>query len=382
MRRNTKKSDLEEGTSKQPPRRRRRGVLRDVTLIVTSFCAAFLLARSSRAPCAVAPQTPPLPLTTQKALAKVFTFHKDEAFLLGDWLYYHASVFGPENVVVVDHASQDPRVLELLDAYARRGVSVVKFAGKFGDKAEALSAAMRAAAATAEYLVPMDVDEFVVLELAGGGIAADAAAIRAEFAGLPRDEPRKFKFSSRVAACPDASHATAASARRPALVTAFSPKKSTAMAKTFFRGGYGFLSTDQGNHFGKTRHDNASTADDQIDNRQFDRYFVRTRLSLLHFSMPDFATWHAKLFQRAKAYGFTMKSPCAGIRRGQRYCRSFQRLQGGDAPLAVAQAEYADVCDAIAKQQRDTGGAHQGVERGDFGSLAALLAANVPAPVR
>ena len=375
-------------------RRQRRSVARDLALILASASAAYCVFRSlGAAPCpkgeAVVVSPAPrgdaaaAPRGGGKALVKVFAFHKDEAFLLGDWLYYHASVFGAENVVVVDHQSSDPDVLGLLDAYARRGVSVVPFAGKFGEKAEALSTAMRAAAATADFLVPMDIDEFVVLEEAGGAaIAADGARIRAEFAKLPRDEPRKFKFSSRVAACPDAAaESSSPSAKRPALVTAFSPAKSTAMGKTFFRGGYGFLGTDQGNHFGKTRHDNDSSPDAMINNRNFDTFFVRTRLTLLHFSMPDFATWHAKLFQRAKAYGFTMKSPCEGIRRGQRYCRSFQKLDGGKAPLDVARAEYADVCDAIAKQQRVTGGPKQAVQAsGDLGALARLLAANSPPP--
>ena len=66
-------------------------------------------------------------------------------------------------------------------------------------------------------------------------------------------------------------------------------------------------------------------------NGHFDRFYFRTRLTLLHFSMPDFQTWHKKLFQRAKAYGFSMKSQCEGVRRGQRYCWSFQKLRGGES---------------------------------------------------
>jgi len=272
--------------------------------------------------------------------------------------------------------SSNPKVLATLDAYAQRGVSIVPFAGNFGKKAEALSAAMRAAAATAEYLVPVDVDEFVVLE-GPHGLVADPERILDAFRRLPRDEKRKFKFASRVAACPDPG--SPSSARRPAAVRTFSPPKATVMAKTFFRGGYGFLSTDQGNHFGRTRHDNASTQDQQIDNRNFEKFFIRTPLTLLHFSMPDFRTWHEKLFSRAKAYGFTLKTQCAGVRRGQRYCRSFQKLQGGAAPPAAAETEYADVCGAIAAQRRETGGARQGV-LAENPALADLLVAENPAP--
>ena len=324
----------------------------------------------------------------QQPLAKVFAFHRDEEFLLGDWLYWHCAVFGCTNVVVVDHASTNPKVLAILEAYKTRGVTVETFRGAFGAKAEALSRAMRARADEARLLVPLDVDEFVVLE-ADQGFVADARRIRAAFLkAASSNEMRKFKFSSRVAACPapaddgDAlggglrvvasGNVVADAAKRPAVVRAFSPPTQTAMAKTFFRGGPDFLETDQGNHFGKIRRDNASSQDAMIDNRNFDRFFARTPLTLLHFSMPDFDTWYAKVLQRAKAYKFTMATQCAGVRRGQRYCRSFQKLRGGAAPRDVARTEYADVCGAIAAQQRETGGARQRLQ-GGLGSLADVL---------
>merc|ERR1712147_555223 len=116
-----------------------------------------------------------------------------------------------------------------------------------------------------------------------------------------------------------------------------------------------------------------------IDNRNFDRFFARTPLTLLHFSMPDFDTWYAKVLQRAKAYGFTMATQCAGVRRGQRYCRSFQKLRGGAAPREIARTEYADVCGAIAAQQRETGGARQRLQGGrDNNNTCFLL---LPPPV-
>ena len=147
---------------------------------------------------------------------------------------------------------------------------------------------------------------------------------------------RKFKFRSRVTLRAGgrrrrvsgglrvvaSGSVVADAAKRPAVVRAFSPPTQTAMAKTFFRGGPDFMETDQGNHFGKIRRDNASSQDAMIDNRNFDRFFARTPLTLLHFSMPDFDTWYAKVLQRAKAYKFTMATQCAGVRRGQRAGRS------------------------------------------------------------
>ncbi|KAJ8600312.1 hypothetical protein CTAYLR_000617 [Chrysophaeum taylorii] len=270
-----------------------------------------------------------------KPTAKLFTFHKDEATLLEDWLQYHTAVFGADNVIVIDHQSQAAEVLETLARWERRGVTVVPFDGSFRDKAAAMSAAMRAHARTAQLVVPIDVDEFVVNE------RGDVMTALEEIAAST--ESRKFKFKSRVANC-------FANLDRPALVAEFSESSATSMAKTFFRAA-DFLRTDQGNHYGVVRRDNGTHQDVQLAPRNFDRFFVRTSLTLLHFAMRDFDTWYAKLFQRARAYGFTTNTNCEGVRKGQRYCRSFQRLEGGRASREVALAEYRDVCAAIAQQQ-------------------------------
>ena len=373
--------DVEAGPVIEAARRSGTRRLADLALALVAAGLLYAAARSGAS-------TPNDQNEMQQPLAKVFAFHRDEEFLLGDWLYWHCAVFGCGNVVVVDHASTNPKVLAILEAYKTRGVTVETFRGAFGAKAEALSRAMRARADEARLLVPLDVDEFVVLE-ADQGFVADARRIRAAFAAsASSNELRKFKFSSRVAACPapaddgaalggglrvvSSGSVVADAARRPAVVRAFSPPTQTAMAKTFFRGGPDFLETDQGNHFGRIRRDNASSQDAMIDNRNFDRFFARTPLTLLHFSMPDFDTWYAKVLQRAKAYGFTMATQCAGVRRGQRYCRSFQKLRGGAAPREIARTEYADVCGAIAAQQRETGGARQRLQ-GGLGSLADVL---------
>ena len=373
--------DVEAGPVKEAARRSGTRRLADLALALVAAGLLYAAARSGAS-------TPNDQNEMQQPLAKVFAFHRDEEFLLGDWLYWHCAVFGCSNVVVVDHASTNPKVLAILEAYKTRGVTVETFRGAFGAKAEALSRAMRARADEARLLVPLDVDEFVVLE-ADRGFVADARRIRAAFAAsASSNELRKFKFSSRVAACPapaddgdalggglrvvSSGSVVADAAQRPAVVRAFSPPTQTAMAKTFFRGGPDFLETDQGNHFGRIRRDNASSQDAMIDNRNFDRFFARTPLTLVHFSMPDFDTWYAKVLQRAKAYGFTMATQCAGVRRGQRYCRSFQKLRGGAAPREIARTEYADVCGAIAAQQRETGGARQRLQ-GGLGSLADVL---------
>lgn len=288
--------------------------------------------------CSCNPSSSPHTTATSgsSSLAKVFTFHKDEATLLADWLAYHSHIFGPENIVLIDHESTDPTVLETLNIYAAKGVSIVPFSGSFRDKAVALTAAMRACSSSAKLLIPIDIDEFVVDET-GDGVLNVLRQLEHSA------ETRKFKFASRVASC-ESVH------KRPALETSFLPKSATTMGKTFFRA-RDFVSTDQGNHYGFVRRDNQTHQDIQLMPKNFDRFFVRSSLSLLHFAMRDFDTWYTKLFQRAAAYGFAMNTNCEAVRKGQRYCRSYQALRAGQEPLERARQEHRDVCAAIAKQQ-------------------------------
>lgn len=302
--------------------------------------------------------------TTTQSLAKVFTFHKDETTLLADWLAYHSHIFGPENIVLIDHESADPSVLEILTAYADRGVSIVPFSGSFRDKAVALTAAMRACSNSAQLLIPIDVDEFIVDET-GEGVLNVLRQLEHSA------ETRKFKFASRVATC-ESVH------KRPALETSFLPKSATSMGKTFFRA-RDFVSTDQGNHYGFVRGDNQTNQDIQLMPKNFDRFFARTSLTLLHFAMRDFETWYKKLFQRATAYGFTMNTNCEAVRKGQRYCRSYQALRAGQKPIDRAKQEHRDVCAAIAKQQSRlvSRGDRQPVkERHVFNNLVDFLCTN------
>ena len=165
--------DVEAG----PPKEEKgRSGTRRLADLVLALVAAGLLYAAARSGASTTTNDEP-----RQPLAKVFAFHRDEEFLLGDWLYWHCAVFGCTNVVVVDHASTNPKVLAILEAYKTRGVTVETFRGAFGEKAEALSRAMRARADEARLLVPLDVDEFVVLE-ADQGFVADARRIRAAFA--------------------------------------------------------------------------------------------------------------------------------------------------------------------------------------------------------
>ena len=155
-------------------------------------------------------------------LARIFTVQRDET-LLDDWLRrerarrgtrysrreetnaraprgtarrrYHASLVGWRNVHVLDHGHRAAR---------RRGraraARVVPFAGAFRDKAQALSAEMRARGGDA-LPIPLDADEFLAVETTRAAERLDAArrappggaaaaASRAACASAARGAPR------------------------------------------------------------------------------------------------------------------------------------------------------------------------------------------------
>lgn len=261
-------------------------------------------------------------------IAQIFTFHKDEDLLLRDWLAYHASLVGKDNIVVIDHGSR-PEVLKELDGY-----TVVHFSGSFREKAKMLSEEMKKRAHLSTFLIPLDVDEFL---------------IHFEELYTLKDE-RKYKFGSRVAKCDGAKR------KRLALERKFTRRVVNSMSKTFYRSST-FVETDQGNHYGMTTRDNGSHADLQLSPRNFDTFFAKTqRLTLLHFAMRDYDTWLLKLFQRAKVYGFSLDTKCAGIRKGQRYCRSYQNIL---KDRKSGPQEYRKTCTDIS---RDSSGHYQQVD--------------------
>lgn len=90
----------------------------------------------------------------------LFLFHQNEIELISDWLQYHTYMFGISNIVVVDNMSANAGVCKLLALYQQCGLLVVEYAGKFSTKAVLLSKIMRNT--SAELLIPLDTDEFVV----------------------------------------------------------------------------------------------------------------------------------------------------------------------------------------------------------------------------
>lgn len=97
-----------------------------------------------------------------KAIARVFLLTRDETDMIDDFLTYHAGIFGYQNITVVDHGSSCPVVLRSLECAARRGSTIIRETRPFATARDFMTEHMRAARHTAEWLLPLETDEFVV----------------------------------------------------------------------------------------------------------------------------------------------------------------------------------------------------------------------------
>ena len=99
--------------------------------------------------------------TASRDLVNIFAFQKDEGRLLWDWGLYHGSLFGYNSLHIFDHSSGDQDTKVALQKLEKQGSKIRVSNGTFTHKNTELTQWM--AEATSDFLVPIDVDEFLVL---------------------------------------------------------------------------------------------------------------------------------------------------------------------------------------------------------------------------
>lgn len=94
----------------------------------------------------------------------IATFQLDEGRLLQSWIEHHASIFGFNNLVVIDNGSTDSLTLQILNKAVSNGVKVFHFPGNssFENKGKLVPAVMSGFRDQIDWFLPVDVDEFLV----------------------------------------------------------------------------------------------------------------------------------------------------------------------------------------------------------------------------
>jgi hypothetical protein len=272
-------------------------------------------------------------LAVSSPRVRVFLFNKDNPGLLRDWVIHHTSLFGNENVHILDHSSTDPVTIATLRTAAARGVNVTVYDGPFTHKAIQLSELMRSQLSQADFLVPLDVDEFIGT-YRHSEHSFSARDVLEEFRLLwpsAREGKVKYKFgiaspaACDLSACQFSNNSPASSNliffQRPDAVRDKGNKKKGCMHKTFYPAKT-FSFTDQGNHVGGLVGESHS-ARRRLCDAIYRTHFVfpdNHALILAHLDLALPYQMHThKYANGAKVYGFTNRSRCTG--KGIHYCR-------------------------------------------------------------
>ena len=266
---------------------------------------------------------------------RVFLFNKDSPELLHDWVMHHSSIFGPENVHILDHSSTDPMALATLRLASARGAHVTTRSGPFTQKANMLSELMRTQVRRADFLVPLDVDEFIGV-YRNRVYSFSISDILAEFRLLwssARDGKTMYKFGlTDPASCNEttcrfsmASPATLNLSFTGRPLSTWDKKPTTTCKEKTFYPAATFSSTDQGNHFGILVGDKhpARRCADIV--RSYATFPERHGLILAHLSISamPYKMYMTKMRRGAEVYGFKNTSKCGG--QGQHYCRFLKK---------------------------------------------------------
>jgi len=261
---------------------------------------------------------------------KAFLFQKDEDEVLSDWLQYYSHMFGAANLVVIDHESQSQRVCRLLELYKLCGAEIMTYSGSFDKKHAVLTREMKKHNDT--FLLPLDADEFVISPGHGEDSTVSKAALRNAFSNLPIDG-RKYKFSYSYfarptsASCWAEANSTGSTAldshplHRRILRSQLATDKEAffARSKTFYHS-TGFLSTDQGNHYGKVNHDRGVYNENPLIAANLSHYFAPLSASIVHYSLSSFRSVKQQYLRGFAAYNFTLDSNCSTAPGGRSYC--------------------------------------------------------------
>lgn len=226
----------------------------------------------------------------------LFTFIRNEAYLLRRWIPYHSLMIDLGNIHVIDHKSDDPDCISLLNRYEKKGMDVKKTSIEFRKKYKLLTQLMHKYKSEADILIPLDADEFLCLAEEDGEMNADPVAVSNYLHSLPING-KKYAFHVFESVLDQVDYKDPLLEIKkfrhfPALPDASGPNQQT---KTFFPAkNFGY--TDQGNHKG-----NVLLAPNDIYNT--------SKMAMAHFHMRGFSHFQKKLKKAIDAFNLTTLPP-------------------------------------------------------------------------
>jgi hypothetical protein len=237
-------------------------------------------------------------------MIKIFSFIKDEILFIEDWIKYHSSIIGIENIHIIDQGSTDG-TLNILKKY--KGINLHQIKDSFDKKSIILSNIMKQNKNC--FLIPLDADEFLTLKNSND-LCTDKDKIISYINNLPVQAFR-YKFNQ-IDVIPSKETISDPLVN----LTSFKTKWYESWkhyAKTFYHSNF-FVSTDQGNHKGSV---NGHGKD------------MKTDLTIVHYDVTDYNHFVRKTTRGAIAYNHhTSKKPLHG--KGTHYHRRYWAIKEGN----------------------------------------------------
>ena len=96
-----------------------------------------------------------------RSLAKVFLFTKNEYDMIEDFILFYGSIFGLENLIILDNGSTNKKVIDVYNKFQRKGLKLYQDHRPMQNMYEILTGYMRHFKDTCEFMLPLDTDEFL-----------------------------------------------------------------------------------------------------------------------------------------------------------------------------------------------------------------------------
>jgi len=209
---------------------------------------------------------------------KIFTMVKGENDIVEDWVNYHGTIFGYNNIYVIDNYSKDGTYETLIKLKNKYNINVTRFPD-YKKKGEYMTFLLRYFGKN-EIVFPIDIDEFIVYyDKSSNTIDCDKERILNYISKLPKLPYYKMNYiMSKVLNSQGYSRAAIESHNGY-----YSDYGSH--AKTFFNSQIFKGVIDHGNHYTK------------------DRYFLTT-LCLVHFHERNLDQIKKKVYNNIKGLGY------------------------------------------------------------------------------
>jgi len=98
-------------------------------------------------------------------MIKLFTMVKDECDIICDWILYHGSLFGFDNLFIIDNMSCDG-TFEIINKYSEKGINIYR-ESDYKNKGNLMKNLIDGNCSGNDVAFPIDIDEFIVYHEVG-----------------------------------------------------------------------------------------------------------------------------------------------------------------------------------------------------------------------